>query len=279
MMAGGVTSVELKSGYGLNLEGELKMLRIACDIAHGMMAVPTYLGAHAFPPEKGRKEYVREIVKEQLPEVKRLSLSSYCDIFIEKGAFNIREARSILCAAKELGFRITAHIDEFSNTGGAVLAAELAAVSVSHLAFTPRSDFALLAEAGTIGIILPSTPLFSMGNRYPDAGSMISEGMAVAVGTDLSPNSWNESLMLSCLLSVYRCGLKQEEAITAATLNSACAIGLGGIAGSLEPGKRADFVCFDFDDYRKIFYRYAANQVKSVYSGGREAVLNTTSFS
>lgn len=271
MMLGGVTAVEAKSGYGLNLRDELKMLRAAGDISCGSRIVPTYLGAHALPPDVGREEYVSEIVEKHLPAVRRQSLSAFCDIFVEKGAFTLDEARFILGRAKSMGFAVTAHIDEFSDTGGSVLSGELGALSLSHLAHTPRSEFAGIAAAGTVGIILPTTPLFSMSSRYPDAHGMVSEGMAVAIGSDLSPNSWNESLLLSCLLSVYSCGLKQEEAVTAATLNSACAIGIGSEAGSLERGKRADFVCLGVDSYRKLFYRHSPGQVLSVYVGGKKA--------
>lgn len=271
MLAGGVTAAEVKSGYGLNVKDELKMLRVAGKLGGSMLTVPTFLGAHAFPEGIGRADYVREVITSQLPAVKRSSLSDYCDVFIEKGAFTLTESRRILRAAEKLGFRLTAHVDEFTHTGGAILAAEIGATSVSHLAFTPRSEFGPLASAGVTGIILPSTPLFSMSPRYPDARSMIDEGMSIAIGTDLSPNSWNQSLLFSCMLAVYNCRLKQEEAITAATLNSACAIGIGKIAGSIERGKRADFVCFDLDDYRKLFYTYTPETVRSVYLLGREA--------
>lgn len=274
MLAGGVTAAEVKSGYGLNLKDELKMLSVAAGLGGRMLTVPTYLGAHAFPEELKRADYVRKIISSHLPEVKRRSLSSYCDIFIEKGAFSLAESRRILKAARKLGFKLTAHVDEFSHTGGAILAAELGAESVSHLAFTTKSEFGSLASAGVTGIILPSTPLFSMSSRYPDARTMIDEGMSVAIGTDLSPNSWNQSLLFSCMLAVYNCRLRQEEVITAATLNSACAIGLGGNAGSLERGKRADFVCFDLDNYRKMFYTYTPDKVNSVFVLGREAARN-----
>lgn len=270
MLSGGITAFEIKSGYGLNLRDEVKMLRAIGELPLQSPIVPTYLGAHAFPPEMQRAAYVADIVERQLPEVWRLSLSPYCDIFIEEGAFTTGDSETILSRAKSLGFKITAHVDEFSDTGGARVASGLGAVSVSHLAFTPRSEFRQLAESSTTGIILPSTPLLSMSPKYPDARSMISSGMAVAIGTDLSPNSWNESILLSCMLAVYNCGMKQEEALAASTLNSACAIGLGEVAGTLEKGKRADFACLGLDDFRKLFYRYSPQQVESVYVGGRK---------
>lgn len=278
VVAGGVTAVEIKSGYGLNLRDEVKMLKVARSLGSKVQTVPTYLGAHAFPPGRARNEYVDEIVDEHLPEVRRLSLSDYCDVFIEEGAFTVEEGRRILSTAARLGFRLTAHVDEFSDTGGAAMAAELGASSVSHLAFTPSSDFSNLAASGTIGVILPSTPLFSMSPRYPDARSMIDKGMSVAIGSDLSPNSWNQSLLLSCLLAVYNCRMKQEEVLTASTINSACAIGLGETSGTLEKGKRADFACFDVDDYRKLFYRYEARQIVSVFVCGRQVSGNRRAF-
>jgi imidazolonepropionase len=271
MLAGGMTCVEVKSGYGLSLEHELKMLRAAGRLSSPRQTiVPTYLGAHAFPPGTGRSDYISEIIHSQLPAVKRSGLSSICDVFIEDGAFTPEEGLRILASAGKLGFRLTAHIDEFTCTGAAEGIAALGAVSVSHLAHTPRNSFQALASSGTIGIILPSTPLFSMSRRFPDGASMISAGMPVAIGTDLSPNSWNESMMLSCILAVYECGMTQEEVLTAATLNSSCAVGMSEELGSIEKGKKADFICLDIDGPGKIFYRNSDNIVNSVFSSGVE---------
>ncbi|MBX8631304.1 MAG: imidazolonepropionase [Thermoplasmata archaeon] len=271
MLRNGVTCLEAKSGYGLNLEQELKLLRVAGMMNSGLQrVVPVYLGAHAIPPERSREEYVDEIVKKHLPAVIEGRYSGICDIFVEEGAFTPDDAVQILLSAKKLGFAITAHVDEFKCSGAAETISSLGASSLSHLAHTPRSSFSTLAENGTIGIILPSTPLFSMSRVFPDASGMVSEGMAIAVGTDLSPNSWNESMMLSALLSVYDCGLSQEAAITATTLNAACAIGVAGERGSIEKGKRADILCLDIDSYRKMFYRHSDSIIKHVYSGGME---------
>ena len=269
MLSGGTTCVEVKSGYGLNLEHELKMLSVANRLSSmRQKVVPTYMGAHAIPPDARRSDYLSEIVDLHLPAVRKRGLSALCDVFIEDGAFTPEEGLHILAAAGRLGFGLSAHIDEFSCTGAAEDIAALGAVSVSHLAHTPRSSFSALASSGTTGIILPSTPLFSMARHFPDAASMISSGMAVAIGTDLSPNSWNESMMFSCILAVYACGLRQEEALTAATLNSASCIGMGGELGSIEQGKRADFICLDLDAASKIFYRNSDSMIRSVYSGG-----------
>jgi imidazolonepropionase len=271
MLRNGITCVEMKSGYGLELEQELKMLRAIRSMnSRSQVTVPTYLGAHAVPPESDRETYVRDIIGRQLPAVTGSGLSSICDIFVEEGAFTTDDAVRILGAASKLGFRLTAHVDEFSCTGSAEILSGLGAASLSHLARTPADSFPVLAENGTIGIILPSTPLFSMSAEYPKASRMISEGMAVAVGTDLSPNSWNESIMLSALLSVYRCGLTQEQALTAATLNAASAAGLGGQCGSIEPGKRADFICFDTESFGHLFYTHSDSLIMSVYAAGEE---------
>ncbi len=276
MLAGGTTCVEVKSGYGLSLEHELKMLDAANRLSSAnQTVVPTYMGAHAFPPDAKRSEYISEIINSHLPVVHERGLSALCDVFIEDGAFTPDEGLRILSAAAGLGFRLTAHIDEFSCTGAAEDIAALGAVSVSHLAHTPRSSFPALAASGTTGIVLPSTPLFSMSRRFPDASSMVSEGMSVAIGTDLSPNSWNESMMFSSMLAVYACGLRQEEALTAATLNSAGCIGMSGELGSIEAGKRADFICLDIDTPGKIFYRNSDRMIQAVYSGGVKVRRNT----
>lgn len=269
MLYGGTTCVEVKSGYGLSTEHEVKMLKAARRLGSGWQkVVPTCMSAHAFPPDVPRADYISEIIDVHLPAIGSERLSALCDVFIEEGAFTPGEALRILAAAGRLGFGLTAHIDEFSCTGAAEDIAGLGAVSVSHLAHTPRSSFGVLASAGTTGIILPSTPLFSMSRRFPDARSMISAGMSVALGTDLSPNSWNESMMLSCILAVYACGLKQEEALTASTLNSAACIGVAAELGTIEAGKRADFVCLDIDSPEKMFYRHSDSIVHAVYSGG-----------
>ncbi|MBX8642475.1 MAG: imidazolonepropionase [Thermoplasmata archaeon] len=271
MLRNGITCVEVKSGYGLNLEQELRMLRAIGRLgSERQLTVPTYLGAHAVPPESDRRTYVDNIIDRQLPAVIRSGLSSICDIFVEEGAFTTEDAVRIFAAASKLGFRLTAHVDEFSSTGASEILSRMGAASLSHLAHTSSDSFSVLAENGTIGIILPSTPLFSLSAEYPKASRMISEGMAVALGTDLSPNSWNESMMLSALLSVYRCGLTQEEALTAATLNAACAAGTGSECGSIEAGKRADFICLDIASFGRLFYSHSDSLISSVYSAGHE---------
>lgn len=263
----GYCAFEIKSGYALETEGELRMLRAIRQLSRTYNVKATYLGAHAFPEGKGREEYVNDIVHRQLPEVSRSHLAEYCDVFVEAFAFSPEDAKQILSAASRLGMETTAHVDEFSDTGAVEVLAPLGLNSVSHLAFTGRSDFALLAREGIMGIILPSTPLFSFAERYPDARGMVSEGMAVAIGSDLSPNSYNMSPMLPVLLSIYRCGLKQEEALTAATLNAACAIGLGDRVGSVEKGKEADILFLPYDDFSHFMYQYTEGA--SVMKGGK----------
>jgi len=267
MISGGTCCFEIKSGYALTLEGEIAMLKAIGQLGRRYCTVPTYMGAHTVPAGRKRSEYIDEIIRKHLPAIASANLAEFCDVFIESFAFTPEEGLTVLENAKKAGMKTTAHIDEFSNTGAAEMLSEAGVQSLSHLAHTGRDEFSILAEHGVAGVILPTTPLFSFEERYPDASAMVSEGMAVATGTDLSPNSFNMSMMLSCLMSVYKCRLRQEEALTASTVNSACVIGRGNEIGSVERRKIANLIFLPVDDISKFMYEYSEANVRVMNAG------------
>jgi len=275
MLVHGTTTAEAKTGYGLNLPDELKQLDAIAELqrTHPVDLVPTFLAAHAVPPEyKGRTDaYVELIVEELLPAAWRhwRKAPFFCDVFCEAGAFDLAQSRRILAAAKRLGFGLKIHVDEFAPLGGTPLAVELGAISADHLVTTPAEHVTRLARSATIGVALPGTP-FGLGQRdYSPARSLIDQSGALALATDLNPGTcWCENMQFIIALACRAMRLLPAEALTAATLNAACAIGLGGQVGSLEPGKLADLVILDTDDYRMLAYRFGTNLVWRVVKRG-----------
>lgn len=287
MLAHGTTTAEAKTGYGLDIENELKMLEAIwiLDKAHPIDLIPTLLGAHAVPTEyQGRaEEYVDLVIDEMLPLVVQRGLEElwgrkeeapaapplFCDVFCEEGVFTLEESRRILTRAKELGLGLKIHADEFSSLGGAALAAELGTIAVAHLLCTPPEEMALLAEAGTIAVLLPGGT-FGLGQRaYADARGLIAAGVPVALGTDLNPGTcWCESMQLIAALACRFMEMTPAEAIVAATINAAHAVRLGDQVGSLEVGKKADILILDIPDYRHLSYRFGVNLVDKVIKGG-----------
>ncbi len=281
MLAHGTTTAEVKTGYGLDTTNELKCLEALRLLAASqpMDIVPTFLGAHAVPDEyKGDSEaYTDLVVNEMLPKVasyaSRWPTSSphplFCDVFCEEEAFSLAQSRRILEAARKLGFKLKIHADEFTSLGGAALAAELGATSADHLACTPPSDMDRLAKAGVVAVLLPGTT-FGLGERhYADARALIAAGVPVALGSDLNPGTcYCESMQFIVALACRYLRLSPSEAIAAATINAAHAIGLGHLTGSLEVGKRADLILLDVPDYRHLAYRFGTNAVKMVIKKG-----------
>ena len=288
MLAYGTTTVEIKTGYGLNTQNELKQLQVIRRLQAEVPAtlVPTFLGAHAVPAEfKGRpEEYVTLVVEEMLPaateELQRNPVSSrnripgeppfFCDVFCEEGAFSLEQSRRILEAAKALGFGLKIHADEFKPLGGTRLAVEMGATSADHLVCTPPDEIELLARSGTIAVALPGTP-FGLGQQqYTPARAIIDAGGAVALATDCNPGTcWCESMQFMIALACRTMGMTPVEAISAATINAACAVGLGHEVGSLEPGKRADLILLDVPSPAYLGYRFGTNLVRAVIVGGR----------
>lgn len=287
MLAHGTTTVEIKSGYGLDTEVELKQMEAIRALQAGFpgVLVPTFLGAHAVPVEyKGREEaYVDLVVSEMLPAVVQaaartpfsiqsqpaLEVPLFCDVFCEEGAFSLEQSMRLLSTARELGLGLKIHVDEFKPLGGTRLAVDLGAVSADHLVCTPPEEITLLAKSGTIAVALPGTP-FGLGqHEYTPARALIEAGGAVALATDCNPGTcWCESMQLVIALACRYMRMTPAEAISAATINAAHALGLGQQVGSLEPGKRADLIVLDAPGYTHLGYRFGSNLVRTVVAGG-----------
>jgi len=259
MAAAGTTAVEVKSGYALEHAGELRLLRLIPRLARrtGLRLVPTYLGAHAVPPEFVRRPdaYVRSVVHRTLPAVARDGLARYCDVFCEPGFFTVRQAERILRAARALGLGLKIHADEFVASGGARLAARLGAASADHLLATPAADRRRLAEAGVIAVVLPLTAFASSKARRSPARELVDAGAAVALGSDCSPNSWVEAMPGVLAAAVHAGRLTPAEAVTAATVNAARAVGLTD-AGTIEVGRPADLSVFPVPSATSLGYRF-----------------------
>jgi imidazolonepropionase len=277
MLLTGTTTVEAKSGYGLNLEDETKQLEVLRDLAalHPVDVVPTFMGAHDVPPEyrDRREEYVRLLVETLIPEVGRRGLAEFFDIFCEPGVFSIEETRRLVQTAKAAGFKIKVHADEFVNQGGAELAAELGAVSAEHLIAISEEGIARLAASDTAAILLPGVSFFLMMDKRAPARRLIDAGAAVALATDFNPGSSHLSSMpLVLQLGVFTLGMTVEEAINACTANAAFAIGRGGAVGSLEPGKKMDLLLCAVPDHVSLAYEAGQNPVRTVIKSGRVVV-------
>ena len=272
MLAHGTTTVEAKSGYGLETATEIKQLEVAAKLQaeHVVDVVSTFMGAHAIPPEfkKSPDDYVDLIVKEMIPTVAERGLAEYCDIFCEKGVFDAAQSRKVLEAAKKAGLGIKIHANEINNLGGALLAAELNAASAEHLIASDDKDLEALAKSDTIAVLLPTTS-FYLGKDFAPARKMMDGGIAVAIASDFNPGSSpNFNLQLSMTIACLKYGMTPAQVLTAVTLNAACAIGRGASKGSLEMGKDADIVIWNCPDLDYLFYRFGNNQAKNVIKNG-----------
>jgi imidazolonepropionase len=272
----GTTTVEAKSGYGLTVDDELKMLRALKRLNDEtpLNYAPTLLGAHTVPEEfAGRSaDYVKLVVEEMLPRAAQEKLAEYCDVFCEAGAFNVAEARRILLAARQYGLGLRVHADQLSLTGGAVLAAELGAATADHLEYTDAAGIAALQAAKVLPVLLPASVLLLGAARYPEARAMIEAGLAVVLATDFNPGSSPTPSMLFVLtLAATQLKMTLAEALTAATINAAYSVGRGAEIGSLEAGKRADFVIHDCRDYRELAYFAGLEHPAAVYVKGELA--------
>jgi len=270
MMAHGTTTVEIKSGYGLDFETEKKMLRTARRLkeTEPCKIVTTYLGAHTLPKDLEREEYLDLILQKALPELK--DLSDFCDVFCEKGAFTYEESERILKKAKDLGYGLKIHAGQFSELGSAGMAARLGAVSADHLERIGDRELADMAASGTVAVLLPGASFFLLKEDYPPARRIISAGVPVALATDLNPGSSPcLSMQMAITLAVLKLGMTAEEALAAATINAAYACGLGETTGSLEPGKDADLLILSVNSPWEIPYYFGSNLVKTVICSGR----------
>jgi imidazolonepropionase len=274
MLAWGTTTAEAKSGYGLSTADELKQLRAvrAADVAHQLELAPTLLAAHEVPPEyrDDRERYIDLVCEEITPAVAEARLARFCDVFCEKGVFSADESRRILLAGKQAGLAPRLHADEFVDSGGAELAAEMGALSADHLMAISDDGIAAMARSGVIGILLPGTSFFLMKRDYAPARRLIEAGVPVALATDCNPgSSHTESMPMILVLAVLQLGLTIDEALTAATLNAACSLGLGDRVGSIEVGKQADLVLLDAPNHLHLAYHYGINPVAAVVKSGQ----------
>jgi imidazolonepropionase len=274
MLAHGTTTAEAKSGYGLSLDDELKQLRAVrkASEAHAVDLVPTLLAAHEVPPEWKSKRggYLDLICNEIIPATAKAGLARFCDVFCEHGVFSAAESRRVLEAGAEHGLRPRLHADEFIDSGGAELAADLDALSADHLVAVSDAGIEALAWGKITAVLLPGTSFFLMKHKYAPARRLVEEEIPVALATDCNPgSSHTESMPMVVVLAVFELGLTIEEALTASTLNAACCLGLGDEIGSIEEGKKADLVLLDAPNLFHLVYHYGINPVAAVVKGGK----------
>lgn len=277
MLELGTTTAEAKSGYGLNLDDELKQLRAirTAGREHPVDLVPTLLAAHETPPEyrDRRGRYLDLVCEEIVPRVAEEELAIFSDVFCEHGVFSAEESRRVLEAGVKYGLAPRLHADEFVDSGGARLAAELGALSADHLIAVSDQGIEALAESRVTAVLLPGTSFFLMKHNYAPARRLIEAGVPIALATDCNPgSSHTESMPMVLVLAVFELGLSVEEALTAATLNAACCLGLGDDLGSIEVGKRADLVLLDAPNALHLAYHYGINPVAAVVKAGRVVV-------
>lgn len=279
MLSFGVTTVEGKSGYGLDHPTEIKQLEVmrALDADHPVDIIPTFLGAHALPAEyrNNAEGFIDFLIKEVLPDIASRNLAEYCDVFCEKGAFSLEQSRRLLWAARERGLGRKIHADEITRLGGAELAAEVGAVSADHLLYASDQGLKAMAEAGVVATLLPGTA-FCLKEPYARARFMIDQGLAVALATDYNPGScFSESIPLMMALATLYMGMTPEETVSAFTLNAAAAIGRARTIGSLDVGKIGDVVILGFPSLLYLPYHVGINCVEKVIKKGN-LVINRT---
>ena len=281
-LRGGTTTVEAKSGYGLSLEDELKILRAIRRLDQGtpLRYVPTFLGAHTIPKEYGarRDEYIALIIDQMLPRVAQEKLAEFADVFCEQNVFTTDESWKILTAARCHGLGLRMHADQLSLSNGARLAAELGTITADHLEHTDAGGIAALKSAGVQPVLLPGSVYALGSSRYPAAREMIDAGLAVILATDFNPGS-SPTPSMTMILSLAATHMKMTpaESITAATINAAYSLNRGSQLGSLEPGKIADVVIHDCADYRELAYFFGIEHAYQVYVSGEPWIARTKS--
>ncbi|MFW9830374.1 MAG: imidazolonepropionase [Candidatus Thorarchaeota archaeon] len=276
MLQYGTTTVEGKSGYGLEPKHEYKQLLAirALNLIHPMEVIPTFMGAHVIP-SKYKKEptkYVELVIKKMIPTVARRGLAEFCDVFAEEGVFTIEQARQILKTGKEFGLAAKVHADEMTNLGGAELAAEVNAVSADHLLKVSHKGIRALAKAQVIAVLLPATALVLMEKEYAPARRLIESGVPVALATDYNPNCLTESMQLIMTLACLNMRMTPAEAIASTTINAAHAIKRAHLVGSLEPNKQADIIIMNTTNHAQIPYHFGVNLVEKVIKAGKLVV-------
>jgi imidazolonepropionase len=275
MLAHGTTTIEAKSGYGLNTDEEMKILEATKRInqMHCMNMVSTF-SANAVPIEykKNVDEYVDLIIQQTMPKVARSGLAEFCDVFCDRGMFTLEQAKRILKCGKRLGLKQKIHADHLSMLGGAEFAADIGATSADHLNYASIEGIKAMAQRGIVGVLLPAATFSLRINRYPDARLMIDSGVPIALGTDFNAGNWMLNMQLAIAMACHFMHMTSAEAITAATINSAHAICRGNEVGSLEVGKRADVAILNVPNHKYLGYSFGTNLVEKVIAGGRIVV-------
>jgi imidazolonepropionase len=274
MLSSGVTTIEVKSGYGLSLKDELKILKVmrTLDEDHPLDVVPTFLGAHTVPKEfkNNRKDYIRLVMEEMIPRVAEGKLAEFCDVFCEEKAFSLEESKKILETGKRYGLNPKIHADQLSSGGGAELAAEVGAYSADHLEYVNPNAIERMAEKGVTAILLPGASFFLSMKKLPPAREMIQKGVRIALATDLNPgSSMTESLPLIMTMGCTMLRMLPKEVIQATTVHAAKSMGRESRIGSLEVGKQADIAIFDIPNYRYLPYHFGVNHVEIVIKKGK----------
>ena len=274
MLQHGTTTVEAKSGYGLDLETELKCLKVAKKLneLQPIQIISTYMGAHATPPEFGdTDEYLDFVIERVLPEIKAQGIAEFVDAFCEKGIFSVEQTRRVLSEAKKLGFKLKVHADEIESFGGAELAAELGAVSAEHLMAISEQGIEALAKSGTVAVVLPATSFFLMAPQYAPAKKMIESGVCVAIATDYNPGSSpTENIQQAMWNACFKMKLSPEQIFRGVTINAAKAICRERIVGSLEKGKQADLLVLNAPSLEYALYHFGVNSVRQVWKQGKK---------
>ena len=265
----GTTTVESKSGYGLTLEDELKMLKVSrqLQISQPVDVLSTFLGAHDFPPDCPRDRYIEIVIQEMIPRVAEERLAVFCDVYCDDGYYDVSESRRILQAGLDWGMKAKIHVDAYADIHGSFMAAELPVISADHLNYTPPAAMRALAQAGVIGVVMPALDFAVAHPRPFDARALMAEGTTLALATDLCPGCWTESMQIVMQLACRLYRFSPEEALLASTVSAAHALDLDD-RGSLEPGKLADIQIWDLPSFEELIYRIGNNSVESVIKRG-----------
>lgn len=277
MLAHGTTTIESKSGYALDFENEIKILKVNSNLneKYPIDIVSTYLGAHAVPKEfkENREGYINLMIEKVIPYIKEHNLADFVDCFCEKGVFTIEESRRILKAGQKLGLKAKIHVDEIESIGGAELAGEIRAVSAEHLVAASDEGIKAMAQNNVVAVLLPTTSFYLMLNKFARARKMIEEGVAVALATDCNPGtSPTESLQSTMTFACFGLKMLPEEIINAMTINAACAVGREKEIGSIEKGKKADIAIFNAKNLNYLMYHFGVNAIDIVVKNGNVVV-------
>jgi imidazolonepropionase len=273
----GTTTVEVKSGYGLSTEQELKILRVIKELSRGhpCRIIPTFLGAHAVPREyPSSKDYCDVVVREMIPAVAKEGLARFCDVFCEEGAFDEKQSLTILRAAARSGLRPKIHADEFTSSGGARVANQVRAASADHLIHSPGKELEKMLDSAVTPVLLPASSHSLLSKELARARDMLSIGLPVALGTDFSPANWVMSPLTVAALAARELRMRVAEILRGITINAARAVGMQGQVGSLRPGKSADLVTLKAPSHKRVGYSYGEGLVDKVLIGGRLVVEN-----